>query len=87
MQIVADGQGVVQAMSARWLGSIHDSTVLKQSGVYTYVENHSNNSYMLGDSDYGLETWLLTPYRVTHSPKQERYNMYLNAEHLAADGS
>ena len=62
---------------AGWPGSVHDSRVFKNSDFYQTVDNKfQDGSYLLGDSAYTLETWMMTPFKdrgnLTH--RQRRFN-------------
>ena len=51
-----------------WPGSVHDSRVFKNSDFYQTVDNKfQDDSYLLGDSAYTLETWMMTPFK-DHGP-------------------
>lgn len=64
-----------------WPDSVHDSRVLKNSPIYSKIENNSDemfpsNTHLLGDSAYGLRNWLMTPFKEfgNLSRNQKRYN-------------
>ena len=62
---------------AGWPGSVHDSRVFKNSDLYQTVHNKfQDDSYLLGDSAYTLETWMMTLFK-DHgnlTPQQRRFN-------------
>ena len=62
---------------AGWPGSVHDSRVFKNSDFYQMVDNKfQDDSCLLGDSAYTLETWMMTPFK-DHgnlNPQQRRFN-------------
>ncbi|CAC5422456.1 unnamed protein product [Mytilus coruscus] len=64
-----------------WPGSVHDSRVFKNSPIHGIVENNTEkmfpgNTHLLGDSAYGLTTWLMTPFKDygNLNRNQKRYN-------------
>jgi len=78
LQAVVDSEYLFQDIWVGWPGSVHDSRVLKNSGVYKSLKNdrsldaHSVNingvripHFLIGDSAYPLKPFLLKPY--THS--------------------
>ena len=58
---------VIRAVDACHPGSSHDAFIFNLSREKQYLQqkynNGDRNSWLLGDSGYGLETFLLTPYR------------------------
>ena len=77
-QIVVDSDSHIINIVAKWPGSVHDSTVLNQSSLAEYFENINRQAkgLLLGDAGYGCKSWLLTPYRITRNPQQERFNRF-----------
>jgi hypothetical protein len=62
---VCDSDLKILSMNARYPGSVHDSAVYMMSGVKQILtqryENGDRSSWLLGDSGYPLEPYLLTP--------------------------
>lgn len=64
VQVICDENMVFTNVLAGWPGSVHDSRVLRNSTVYNTAANKfSENTHLLGDGGYPLQTWLMTPYR------------------------
>ena len=60
---------------AKWPGSVHDSFILSNSGVPTYMEQQlMKNSWLLGDSGYPLKKWLMTP-KTNPNEQEKRFNI------------
>ena len=83
-QIVCDHKNVITNVSAKWPGSVHDSTVLQNSSLWDhYVRPRADGQraamgLLLGDSGYPCKNWLLTPYKVPiNTQAKERFNRYL----------
>ena len=48
----------------RWQGSVHDSAVFNSSMLHAYLEDGGGqNGWLLGDPGYGIQPYLLTPFR------------------------
>ena len=74
-QVVCDADMKMFSFDARWPGANHDAYILRFSEVYEKFEaGLLPNSWLLGDSGYGLSDWLLTPYANPNGDPQERYN-------------
>ncbi|XP_068758191.1 putative nuclease HARBI1 [Montipora capricornis] len=60
----------------RWQGSVHDSAVFNGSVLHAHLEDGGGqNGWLLGDRGYGIQPYLLTPFRpddVSTAP-QRRY--------------
>ncbi|XP_052790018.1 putative nuclease HARBI1 isoform X2 [Mya arenaria] len=69
-----------KGVHARWPGSVHDSRVLRESGLIELFEGgHANGYYLLGDSGYPAKRWLLTPYLAPQNATEEGYNRVIVA--------
>ena len=61
VQVICDENMVFTNVLAGWPGSVHDSRVLRNSTVYNTAANKfSENTHLLGDGGYPLQTWLMT---------------------------
>ena len=90
VQVVCDFDCKITNIVAKWPGSVHDSTILKESQLKLYFDtrNPNHKGILLGDSGYGCSNWLLTPYkypsdatisvrsRVTDKKKQIKYLIF-----------
>ena len=64
---------------AKYPGSVHDSAVWQTSSLKIHIQNVYTNSnskfWLLGDSGYPIEPWLLTPLpQCPENSKESRYN-------------
>lgn len=74
-QILCDSKLKIFSIDARWPGSCHDSFILRQSEVSERCEREEfENSWLLGDSGYPLQKWLMVPFRSPMTSAEERYN-------------
>ncbi|XP_036317713.1 putative nuclease HARBI1 [Rhagoletis pomonella] len=78
--IICDGDMKIRAVDARYPGSSHDSFVWNISRARNYFvqmyESGDRTSKLLGDCGYGIEPFLLTPYRDPHYNSQEyKFNL------------
>ncbi|CAH1371330.1 unnamed protein product [Tenebrio molitor] len=64
-QIICDSELNITAINARYPGSTHDAAIWMMSNVKVQLmrryRNGDNNSFLLGDSGYPLEPFLMTP--------------------------
>lgn len=62
-----------------WPGSVHDARVLRNSPVY-HDGSFPRGSFLVGDSAYPLQSWLLTPFRDNgHLTAEQRNYNYLHS--------
>lgn len=77
VQIVSDAYSNIMQIEARWPGSVHDSTILKESPVWGQMPRIQDHGVLLGDSGYPCKRFLLTPFRNPSSNKEERFNRFV----------
>lgn len=67
VQIVCDSRLLITNVNANFGGASHDAFIWRNSRVRTHMEENYNqgdfNSWLLGDSGYPQEPWLMTPIR------------------------
>lgn len=76
---MCDHEMRIKFVDARYPGACHDSHVWNLSAAKQYLEEQYNNGckdcWVLGDSGYPLEPWLMTPFRsTTEGTSKSRYN-------------
>ncbi|XP_017468618.1 PREDICTED: putative nuclease HARBI1 [Rhagoletis zephyria] len=78
VQLVCDFDLNILGCFARYGGSTHDayiweSSIIKSHMLNAYTANGSTG-WLLGDSGYPLQPWLMTPFRNVEHASQQRYN-------------
>lgn len=79
VQLICDQNLLILNVNATFPGSVHDSFIWRQSQVKVHLqnafENGQRNTWLLGDSGYPQEPWLMTPIQgaLPHSAER-RYN-------------
>lgn len=65
VQIICDANLRILSINARYGGSTHDSYIWRRSQINSYMqqmyEQGERNTWLLGDSGYGLYPWLMIP--------------------------
>lgn len=75
MQAVCNANLEFISLVARWQGSVHDSTIFNNSRLRALFEaGRYGNSLLLGDSDYPLKEYLMTPLQGPQTPAEQLYN-------------
>lgn len=72
VQIVVNAKSEIINVNAQWPGSVHDSRILRESGLDEVLEN--TEGHLLGDSGYPLRRWLMTPFLRPRNHEEEHYN-------------
>lgn len=80
VQLICDSELLILNANARFPGSCHDSFIWRQSAIKTHLENQHQrgeiNSWLLGDSGYPLEPWLMTPVQgAAQNSPEARFNL------------
>ncbi|KAJ8974681.1 hypothetical protein NQ317_019837 [Molorchus minor] len=78
VMLISDSDMKIRAVDARYPGSVHDAAVWQLSNIRAHLMAQYNigirNTYLIGDSGYPLEPWLLTPFANTRNEGEERFN-------------
>lgn len=75
VQTMCDANLKITNIVARWQGSSHDSTILRNSKIYSRFESGEfGDSIVLGDSGYPNKKYLMTPLLNPKSPEETLYN-------------
>lgn len=78
VQTLADPKLKIQNIVARWPGSAHDSMIFNNSRLKALMENNYEDCFLVGDSGYPLETYLMTPLQNPITRAEHLYNNSLN---------
>lgn len=66
VQIICDANLMILNVNANYGGATHDSFIWRNSNIRRHLEQynqHDRNCWLLGDSGYPQEPWLMTPIR------------------------
>jgi len=74
VQIVCDHEMMIRDLVVKWPGSTHDSFIWQNSALRAKFVRNPPNGWIIGDSGYPLEPWMLTPYGSTSSRPQRDFN-------------
>jgi len=75
VQIISDSQIKIIDVFTKWPGSTHDSFILSNCELRNIFVDHQPNGWLLGDSGYPLESWLLTLFFNPNSNSELKYNI------------
>ncbi|PSN41325.1 putative nuclease HARBI1 [Blattella germanica] len=75
VQVVSDAMLKITNIVARWPGSVHDATIFNNSKLRAQFESGAYvDSLLLGDSGYGIKSYLMTPLLAPNTPAEALYN-------------
>ncbi|XP_054709068.1 putative nuclease HARBI1 [Uloborus diversus] len=80
VQLIVDSSMLILAARAGFPGSVHDSFIWRGSSIRPHLEQkfrRDGNLWLIGDSGYPLEPWLMTPYPKEETARQTRFNRKL----------
>ncbi|XP_054084225.1 putative nuclease HARBI1 [Zeugodacus cucurbitae] len=78
VEAVCDHELIFRHVNAKFPGSCHDSGIWTTSPArIKLIREHSNGAFkwLLGDSGYPLEPWLLTPLTSPETPNEQNFNI------------
>lgn len=73
VQMVCDSHMKIRNLVAGFPGSSHDSFILRQSYLYSHMEESKEPGWLVGDAGYPLLPWLLTPLSNPQSAADKKY--------------
>ena len=68
-----------------WPGSAHDSRVFKESALYDQFEDGKHKGFLLGDSTYALQDYMMTPIMNPNPGPEERFLYFNQSNFLESD--
>lgn len=80
VQLVCDYDLRILACYARFGGGAHDAFIWENSRVQQYLEYQYRQGidtcWLIGDSGYPLQPWLMTPFRNPENASQDSFNQH-----------
>lgn len=80
VQLICDFDLNILSCFARFGGSTHDAFIWENSQCKEFMEAQFNrnidSSWLIGDSGYPLQPWLMVPFRNPESDGQENFNKH-----------
>eukprot|EP00057_Strongylocentrotus_purpuratus_P033541 XP_791763.2 PREDICTED: putative nuclease HARBI1 [Strongylocentrotus purpuratus] len=75
VQMICDCDGRILNVVARWPGGSHDSRIFRESAIKHQLEAERQDAkWLLGDSGYGCQPYVMTPLLQPANPAEQRYN-------------
>lgn len=74
MQTVSDAELRIRNIVARWPGSVHDATIFDNSRLKALMESTYQDCFLLGDSGYPLENYMMVPLPNPITAAENLYN-------------
>ncbi|XP_058981748.1 putative nuclease HARBI1 [Musca domestica] len=78
VMVICDHNMVINYVDARHPGANHDAFVWDQSDAHDHFKNNfirgKRNTWLLGDSGYKLQPYMMTPYRNPSNATERNYN-------------
>jgi len=77
VQVTCDREMRLTSVVAKFPGSTHDSFIWRNCNLKEQFASNPPNGWLLGDSGYGLEPWLITPLLDPTTQKEKNFNRSL----------
>ena len=84
-QVVGDHNMIIRNIVAKWPWSTHDSRIFDNSRLSAHPIHNPVNGYLLGDSGYGCQTYLLTPVLNPQLRSGQNYNFAHSATRTSVE--
>ncbi|MBN3310923.1 HARB1 nuclease, partial [Amia calva] len=81
VQLISEGNLLINNISARWPGSVLDSRIVRESNLGQRFEQGRFDGLLLGDRGYPCLRYLMTPYPDPQTREQIKYNVKYNMAH------
>ncbi|XP_053315964.1 transcription termination factor 4, mitochondrial isoform X1 [Spea bombifrons] len=86
VQVVCDSNMNILDVVSQFPGSTRNSYILRQSGIHERFESGDfNGGWLLGESSYGVKSWLLTPVCNPATNAEAEYNSAHRATHCVVE--
>ncbi|XP_058820952.1 putative nuclease HARBI1 [Topomyia yanbarensis] len=82
VQATCNGAEMFTSVDCRWIGSVHDARIWRNSEIQSILQGNQAGAILLGDEAYPLTLWLMIPYKNTVNEKQKSYNILHTKERV-----
>ncbi|XP_022906051.2 putative nuclease HARBI1 [Onthophagus taurus] len=79
VQATCNSKEIFTSVDASWPGSVHDARIWRNSETRLIMQQFPG-AILLGDDGYGLEPWLMTPFRNPNNESERTYNRLFKKE-------
>ncbi|CAH1997553.1 unnamed protein product [Acanthoscelides obtectus] len=92
VQAIFDSHLMITNVNAKYPGAVHDAAIFDSSNIQRHLkqkyEDGRRNCYLLGDSGYPLQPWLLTPILATraNTPEAHYNSIHINTRNVVERG-
>ncbi|KAI4468974.1 hypothetical protein MML48_2g00018845 [Holotrichia oblita] len=74
-QVICNANLTITNIVCRWPGASHDANIFRNSNIHNKFENGEfGNALLLGDSGYGVKSYMMTPLANPQTPAEHLYN-------------
>ncbi|KAI4455646.1 hypothetical protein MML48_9g00004124 [Holotrichia oblita] len=74
-QVICNANLTITNIVCRWPGASHDANIFRNSNIHNKFENvEFGNALLLGDSGYGVKSYMMTPLANPQTPAEHLYN-------------
>lgn len=81
VQATCNSLQMFTSADVRWPGSVHDARIWRNSDIRVTLQQFPG-AVLLGDEGYGLEPWLMTPFRNPNNVSERAYNRLFKKERV-----
>ena len=82
VQATCNGLEKFTSVDCRWIGSVHDARIWRNSEIQDLLAANQCGAMLLGDEAYPLTPWLMTPFKQPETSEQISYNLLHTRERV-----
>ncbi|KAJ8929994.1 hypothetical protein NQ314_017265 [Rhamnusium bicolor] len=82
VQATCNSSEMFTSVDVSWPGSIHDARIWKNSDICVTIMQQFPGALLLGGDGYGLEPWLVTPFRNPNNAFERAYKRLFKKERV-----
>lgn len=81
VQATCDARYMFTSVDIRWPGSVHDARIWRNCEV-RQIMARTKDTVLIADQGYGIEPWLMTPFRNPQTDRERKFNKLLAKERV-----